>query len=151
MDNQLMKNKKVTTALNHVLADTYALYLKTQNYHWNVTGSNFGDLHKTFQSQYEDLADAIDSIAERIRSLGEKVPATFKIFDKKCHIKDGNEKASWQNMVKELTNDQHNIVKVLKECAKIAETTDDLVTLDMMVERMTVHQKNAWMLGSYTS
>ncbi len=146
-----MKNKKVIEHLNHVLADTYALYLKTQNYHWNVTGSNFGDLHKTFQSQYEDLAEAVDTVAERIRALGEKVPATFKIFDKKCHIKDGDEKATWQKMVKELAADQHSIVKVLSACAKLAESTGDLVTMDIMIERMTIHQKNAWMLGAYTS
>ncbi len=146
-----MKNKKIIEHLSHVLADTYALYLKTQNYHWNVTGSNFGELHAMFQAQYEDLASAIDSIAERIRSLGEKVPATFKHFDKKCHIKDGNEKATWQTMVKELTNDQHSIVKVLTACAKAAEASGDLVTMDMMIERMTIHQKNAWMLGAYTS
>ncbi len=146
-----MKNKKVIEHLNHVLADTYALYIKTQNYHWNVTGANFGDLHKTFQSQYEDLAEAIDTVAERIRALGDKVPATFKIFDKKCHIKDGDEKATWQKMVKELTADQHSIVKVLSTCAKISESNGDLVTMDMMIERMTVHQKNAWMLGAYTA
>ena len=144
-----MKTKKVIENLNHVLADTYALYLKTQNYHWNVTGSNFGEVHKMFQGQYEDLAEAIDSVAERIRALGAKVPATFKIFDKKCHIKDGNEKATWQAMVKELAADQHSIVKVLMACAKVAEASDDLVTMDMMIERMAVHQKNAWMLSAH--
>ncbi len=146
-----MKNKKVIEHLNHVLADTYALYLKTQNYHWNVTGANFGDLHKTFQAQYEELAEAIDTIAERIRALGERVPATFKTFDKKCHIKDANEKASWQTMLKELHKDQESIVKVLGACAKLSESTGDLVTMDMMIERMAIHQKNAWMLGAYTS
>jgi starvation-inducible DNA-binding protein len=146
-----MKSKKVIENLHHVLADTYALYLKTQNYHWNVTGSNFGELHKMFQGQYDDLAEAVDSIAERIRALGAKVPATFKTFDKKCHIKDGNEKATWQSMVKELANDQHSIVKVLTACAKVSEASGDLVTMDLMIERMAVHQKNAWMLGAYTA
>jgi len=144
-----MSSNEIISSLNHVLADTYALYLKTQNYHWNVTGPHFGDLHTKFEGQYADLADAVDTIAERIRALGDKVPATFKVFDKKCHIQDGNENAEANTMVKELASDNKAIVKVLKECASIAEKKGDIATADLMTQRVAIHDKASWMLSSY--
>jgi starvation-inducible DNA-binding protein len=144
-----MKTKKVIDSLNHILADSYALYLKTQNYHWNVTGPHFSSLHALFESQYSDLASAIDELAERIIILGHKVPATFKHFDKKCHIKDGNEKADWKKMVKELSADNSSMSKVIDSCIKDAEKAGDYVTVDMLTERMAIHDKNHWMLSAH--
>ena len=94
-----MKANKITEALQIVLADNYALYLKTQNYHWNVTGANFRSLHLLFEEQYTDLFTANDDIAERIRTLGPKVPATLGVFALATNIQDGNENADAQTMV----------------------------------------------------
>ncbi len=143
-----MSNTPLTDALKVVLADSYALYLKTQNFHWNVTGPNFKSLHDLFEEQYTDLAAAIDEIAERIRTLGEKAPGSFSSFSKTTSIKDGDEEANADTMVRQLRDDQHTISAALNRALHIAEQQDDEVTVDMMIERLSVHEKNGWMLSA---
>ncbi len=143
----MIKNE-VARSLKVVLANNYALYLKTQNYHWNVTGSNFKPLHLLFEEQYNDLFMANDEIAERIRTLGEKVPATFNIFSDATDIKDGNENIDATSMVKELADDQGIIIESLKSTLKIAQDTNDEGTIGIITNRIGIHEKAAWMLRS---
>ncbi len=139
-----MKNE----SLKKVLADSYALYLKTQNYHWNVTGPHFKALHSLFEEQYTDLASAIDEVAELIRGLGEKAPGTWKAYEAITRIKDGDENLSASDMINDLMNDQDIIQKTLEEALKEAEKNNDEVIIGALVERMTTHRKNRWMLQS---
>jgi starvation-inducible DNA-binding protein len=141
-------SKKVIDNLKIVLAESYSLALKTQSYHWNVTGPNFQSLHSLFEVQYTDIATAIDEIAERIRALGDKAPATFKAYSKLSTIKDGNENFSAKEMVNDLIKDQKTIVKTLKKLADSADSVDDEVTEGLAVDRMKIHEKNIWLLQS---
>ena len=143
-----MTNNLVADSLKRVLADSYALYLKTQNYHWNVTGPSFKPLHLLFEEQYNDLALAVDDVAERIRALGEKAPGTWKAYEAITSIKDGNEDADATTMVKELAQDQQAILQTLKQALDTAQTADDEVSIGLLVDRMSVHEKAAWMLKS---
>jgi starvation-inducible DNA-binding protein len=143
-----MTSKPVVETLKVALADTYALYLKTQNYHWNVTGPNFKPLHLLFEEQYNDLALAVDTIAERIRALGEKAPGTWKAYETLSTIKDGDENADAVTMVKEIAGDQDVLVSTLKQALEAAQTVGDEVTIGLVVDRMGVHEKAAWMLRS---
>jgi starvation-inducible DNA-binding protein len=135
-------------SLKNTLADSYTLYLKTQNYHWNVTGSNFASLHAMFETQYNDLFLAVDLIAERIRALGEKAPGTFSAYKKMTTISEGNENTSATEMVKELAQDQHKIIATLNIALKEAQKTGDEVTASIITDRLEIHQKNAWMLNA---
>lgn len=141
-------SSKVADSLKKVLADSYTLYLKTQNYHWNVTGSNFQSLHTLFEVQYNDLFLAVDLIAERIRALGYKAPGSFKAYTSITKIEDGNEDASAEEMVKGLADDQGLIIKTLNEALKEAQAQDDEGTIGLLVDRITIHEKNIWMLRS---
>tara|TARA_R110001592_G_scaffold29350_5_gene106527 strand:- start:480 stop:920 length:441 start_codon:yes stop_codon:yes gene_type:complete len=143
-----MSNKPTAHALKIVLADSYALYLKTHNYHWNVEGANFRALHLMFEGQYTDLAIAVDDIAERIRALGEKAPGTFSAFSKLSSIKEGDENASAASMIKELANSQDTIIGSLKNALDVAQKANDEVTAGLLIDRMGVHEKAAWMLKS---
>jgi starvation-inducible DNA-binding protein len=143
-----MSNKPVVDALKTVLADNYALYLKTQNYHWNVEGPQFNALHLMFEAQYGDLALAIDTAAELIRGLGEKAPGTFDAYAKVTGIKPGNENAAATDMVKELAADQGTIMKTLQNALEVAQKAGDEVAADYMIQRLTVHRKAEWMLKS---
>lgn len=144
MSNQ----ENVIAELKKVLADSYALYLKTQNYHWNVEGPYFKPLHLLFEEQYTDLASAIDEIAELIRGLGEKAPGTFKAYQEITAIADGNENQSANQMVEDLIADQNLITKTLQAALQAAQEAGDEVVIGVLVERMTVHRKNQWMLRS---
>lgn len=143
-----MSQKKVAQSLNKVLADSYALYLKTQNYHWNVEGPNFKPLHEHFGELYAELAAAIDEIAERIRALGEKSPGSFSEFAKLTTIKEANVDLGESAMVKDLCMDQLKLTKTLKAALKLAQSAGDEVSADMLIERIQVHDKAAWMLRS---
>lgn len=133
-------------SLNKVLSSTYALYLKTQNYHWNVRGAHFYDLHKLFESQYSSLAEAIDTIAEQIRANGHKAPATFKFFSELSVIADGNEELSSDAMIDDLYQSHLLIVKLLEEGLEITDKAKDMVVNDLYISRMAEHKKAAWML-----
>jgi starvation-inducible DNA-binding protein len=138
----------VVSALEVVLADTYALYLKTQNYHWNVEGRDFKALHEMFESQYNDLFTAIDAIGELIRGLGSRTIGTFEDFSRLTNIKSGNKDASAERMVADLLHDHELIGQTLGKAAKVAEQNGDGVVASCLGERMSVHRKTAWMLKS---
>jgi starvation-inducible DNA-binding protein len=144
----MINNKKVVESLKTVLADTYVLYLKTQNFHWNVTGPSFRSLHLLFEEQYNDLFTAIDLIAERIRTLGEKAPGKLSTYLEISNIKEGDENSDAKLMVETLAKDQEIIVKSLNEALKKAQEFGDEATVDMVIGRVEVHQKNGWMLRS---
>ena len=143
-----MANKPVIEGLKNVLADNYALYLKTQNYHWNVEGPHFKGLHLLFEEQYTDLAGAIDTVAELIRGLGEKAPGTFDTYIKRTSIKSGNENASAQQMIQDLLESQTLIQKTLQQCLEISQKAGDEVVAGFMIERLTFHRKASWILKS---
>lgn len=143
-----MSKDVVVEALKLVLSDSYMLYLKTQNYHWNVEDARFKMLHSMFEEQYKDLAEAIDEAAELIRGLGEKAPATFDAYARNTTIKPGNENASAEQMLKELSIDQENIQKTLLKALDSAQKAKDEVVANFLIERLTVHRKTAWMLKS---
>lgn len=143
-----MNNKNIVEALKVVLADSQALYLKTQNYHWNVEGPHFKSLHQLFEEQYTDLADAIDTIAELIRTLGEKAPGNWKAYDVLRTIRDGDEDATAEVMVTDLASDQSAIHETLQQALKVAQSIENEVVIGILVDRMSVHSKNRWMLNS---
>ncbi len=143
-----MSQSTVAEALKIMLADQYALYLKTQNYHWNVVGPQFVMLHTLLEEQYQDLAEAIDTTAELIRGLGIKAPASLEFYAKNTRIKSGNEENNAQQMLKDLLSDQQLIQKNLKTVLDVAVSAGDEVVGDFMIQRLTVHRKAAWMLQS---
>ena len=140
-------NNKITT-LRAVIADCYALSLKTQNYHWNVEGKNFISLHLLFEEQYTELAKAIDTVAELIRGLGEKVPASFEIFAKQTSIKPGDENASAEEMLTTLAEDQIIIQKTLNAALVVFQKEGDEVVAGFIIEQLTFHRKAYWILKS---
>lgn len=142
-------NRTAIEGLKRVLANTYLLYLKTQNYHWNVSGvPYFKTLHELFEVQYLELAEAIDSIAERIRQLGEKSPASFAEFNQYALIKEGQSSKDALDMLTELLIDQKTMCGLLKSAIREAEEADDIVTMDLLTERMEAHEKAAWFYNS---
>ena len=143
-----MTQTPVFTTLKTVLADSYALYLKTQNYHWNVEGPQFKTLHLLFEEQYTNLAMAVDTVAELIRGLNEKVPGTFTAFAKLTSIQAGNENTTATEMVQELAADQSLIQKSLEIALTAAQNAKDEVVANFIIERLTAHRKAAWMLNS---
>lgn len=138
---------QVIKALEQVLADSYALYFKTQNYHWNVEGAEFRSLHLLFEGQYEDLAENLDELAERIRTLDAKVPALSNLI-KLASISEPNPNASANEMLKSLVKDQDIIIDTLYKGLKIAQAEGDEGTADMIIGRIKVHEKNRWFLKS---
>lgn len=141
-------SKSLAKSLEHVLADTYAIFLKTQNYHWNVEGAHFRSLHLMFEDHYDDLFKAIDVVAELIRQLDCKVPATFEIFAKNTKIKNGDENLSAENMLKDLLADHETIQKTLMEALNEAHKANDEAIASFLGERLSVHKKNAWFIRS---
>lgn len=141
------KRAMVAESLSGFLASTYTLYMKTLNYHWNVTGKEFSSLHALFEDQYEDLHKAGDSIAERIRALGHFTPGTFRQFVELSEIsEDKSLPESSDQMISNLLSDNESCSKHAREVLEVAEKAEDDVTVDMMVARMAVHDEAAWML-----
>lgn len=138
----------IAKALTPLLADTYALYLKTQNYHWNVQGMNFYSLHLLFERQYKELAEAVDRIAERIRTLGTYAPGGFKAYLEYASIKenDGNKDAI--TMLKQLMQDHSTLIRSIRKVFSEIEKNDDYVTIDLLTERLEHHESTIWMLRS---
>ena len=141
-------NKDVVKIMKVVLANSYGFYLKKQNYHWNVTGPQFESLHLLFEKQYVDLADAVDEIAERIRSLGSKAPGSFSVYNELKGITDANDNADAKEMVKSLAEDHIYMANLLKEVIILAQQHGDEATADLCIKRIEAHEKNAWMLRS---
>ena len=140
--------KKIAAGLAHMLADTYTLYLKTHNFHWNVTGPMFQTLHLMFMTQYNESWIAVDLVAERIRALGYPAPGSYKEFAALTSIKDSDGKVSAKEMIQQLVAGQEAVVRTAREVLPIAEKAGDQPTVDLLSARMEVHEKNAWMLRS---
>ncbi len=138
--------KATANALSSVLANTYTLYLKTHNFHWNVTGPQFSALHAMFETQYTDMAVAVDELAERIRALGERAPGSYQAYAALSRIADANGEEAATTMVNTLADDNDTLAQVMAEAIDTAEQAGDHVSADMLIARTQVHQKNAWML-----
>lgn len=140
--------EKIAKGLSKVLADSYTLYLKTHNYHWNVTGPMFNTLHLMFEGQYTELATAVDEIAERIRALGVYAPGSYKAFAGLTEIQEETEVPAAEEMIKQLVIGQETVARTAREVFKLADEAADEPTADLLTQRMQVHEKNAWMLRS---
>lgn len=138
----------VTHALSQLLADSYTLYLKTQNFHWNVTGPQFFQLHTTFEEHYTELATAIDEIAERIRALGVFAPGSYSAFSELASITECNEKLSAADMIKVLSQDLETIGATAQKLIDAASEANDEVSTDLGVQRAALHSKQLWMFKS---
>lgn len=138
----------IAKGLSKVLADSYTLYLKTHNYHWNVKGEMFRTLHLMFEEQYTELAGAIDEIAERIRALDYLAPGSYSEFAALTSIKEGKGDTDARTMIQELVDGQEVVVRSCRAMAKIVDEASDEPTADLLTTRMQVHEKNAWMLRS---
>lgn len=139
---------KVALGLSHLLADTYTLYLKTHYFHWNVTGPMFNTLQMMFETQYNELALAVDSIAERIRSLNCEAPGTYKEFSKLTSIKESDSVPNVQNMIKELVEGHEAVCRTARTVFPTADTAVDEATKDLLTQRLQLHEKTSWMLRS---
>lgn len=139
---------QIADRLARLLADTYTLYLKTQGYHWNVTGPMFASLHLMFEAQYTELAGAVDLVAERIRALGVRAPASYHELAARTAVPDDDDQPDAAEMVRRLVDGQQTVVRTARAVLPDAEQAGDQVTVDLLVERMQVHEKNAWMLRS---
>ncbi len=140
--------EKIADGLKVLLADSYTLYLQTHNFHWNVTGPQFRELHLMFEEQYTELATAVDLIAERIRTLGVYAPGTYKAFAALSNIKDVEEVPTAADMVQLLTKGHEQVVKTCRAILKPAEDAGDESTTSLVSDRMALHEKTAWMLRS---
>ena len=136
----------IAEGLKKLLADSYTLYLQTHNFHWNVTGPRFRDLHLMFEEHYTELATAVDDIAERIRTLDVPAPGTYKAFAELSAIKEVDGVPGAEDMVKILTAGHEQIVKTCRQALKFAQDADDESTAALVSDRMRVHEKTAWML-----
>lgn len=143
-----MTNSNIIKTLESTLANSYALAIKTQNYHWNVTGPNFKQLHLLFEEQYNDILVAIDDIAERIRTLGSKVDGNLSFYKENSKYKPANADLSDKEMIKDLINDNESISSDLNDFIKIAQENNDEATADLYIQRVQIHEKAAWMLRS---
>jgi starvation-inducible DNA-binding protein len=131
-----------------LLADTYTLYLKTHNFHWNVTGPMFQTLHLMFETQYTELALAVDLIAERIRSIGVYAPGTYKQFSALSSIKEDDGIPKAQDMIRLLVEGQESVVRTARSLYPVVEKANDEATADLLTQRIQLHEKTAWMLRS---
>jgi starvation-inducible DNA-binding protein len=142
------QRERVAQALARVLADTYTLYLQTHNFHWNVTGPQFAQLHALFETQYTELAGAVDQIAERIRSLGERAPGSYREFGKLTGIAEAEGEPAADEMIALLAKNNEAVSRSAREALAAAQAADDEASADILIQRMQQHEKNAWMLRS---
>jgi starvation-inducible DNA-binding protein len=140
--------QQIADGLSKLLADSYSLYLKTHNYHWNVEGPLFNTLHLMFEEHYTELAPAVDEIAERIRALGVKAPGSYTAFGKLTNIEEATGDESAEEMIRQLVIGQETVARTAREAIKAAEAASDEPTADLLTQRMQIHEKNAWMLRS---
>lgn len=140
--------KKIAEGLSHLLADTYSLYLKTHYFHWNVTGPMFNTLHLMFETQYNELALAVDAVAERIRALDFYAPGTYKEFSKLTSIPETENVPKAQDMIKELVAGHEAVCRTARTVFPAAEKAADEASADLLTQRLQVHEKTAWMLRS---
>ncbi len=140
--------RALADGLSHLLADTYTLYVKTHNFHWNVTGRMFQTLHSMFETQYKALAESVDEIAERIRALGHPAPGSFSQFAELTSIEEERGVPAAEEMVRQLVRGHEAAVRTARSVFASAESANDQVTVDLLTERMQQHEKFAWMLRS---
>jgi starvation-inducible DNA-binding protein len=140
---------KIAEELSKVLADSYLLYLKTHNFHWNVTGPMFSTLHVMFQEQYTELWNALDLIAERMRALGHFAPGTYKRYAELSSIKEEPAVPTAQEMIRQLVEGQEAVTRTARAAFRVADDADDQPTAGLLTDRMEIHEKNAWMLRSF--
>lgn len=139
--------KAIADGLSRVLADTYTLYLKTHNYHWNVTGPLFNSLHAMFMKQYTEMWQAVDEIAERIRALGFFAPGSYAAFERLSSVEPvGDDVPPAEQMVADLVKGHETVARTAREVIKVAQAAGDDPTADLLTQRMQVHEKTAWML-----
>jgi starvation-inducible DNA-binding protein len=139
---------RIASGMSSVLADSYMLYLQTQNFHWNVVGPRFHQLHELFESQYTEMAEAIDEIAERIRALGVRAPGTFKEFSKLSSIKEDDSITEADKMIEKLVEGHSLISNKSREVVQLAASGNDEATADLLTTRIKSHEKMNWMLKS---
>ena len=142
------QRKKIAEGLSRLLADSYTLYLKTHNFHWNVTGPMFTTLHTLFETHYTELALAVDQIAERIRALGVNAPGSYKQFSALSAIEEETGTPTAEDMIKQLIVGQETVVRTARSIFPLVDGANDEPTADLLTQRMQVHEKNAWMLRS---
>ena len=140
--------KKIADGLSRLLADTYTLYLKTHNFHWNVTGPMFNTLHLMFEGQYNELALAVDAIAERIRALGVHAPGSYRDFAKLSSIPEADGVPAAEEMIRQLVQGQEAVARTAREVFTAADDANDQPTADLLTQRLQTHEKTAWMLRS---
>jgi starvation-inducible DNA-binding protein len=138
----------IAGALSRLLADTYILYLKTHNFHWNVEGPMFQTLHQMFMDQYTEAWNAIDPIAERIRALGHYAPGSYKQYVKLATVKEAEGVPKAEQMVRQLIEGQETVARTARSVLPLADKANDQPTLDLLTQRLNIHEKNAWMLRS---
>ncbi len=138
--------KKIAGGLKRLLADSYTLYLQTHNFHWNITGHRFRELHLMFEEHYTELAVAVDDIAERIRTLGEVAPGTYKQFAQLSSIEEVEVVPSAEEMIRILLESHEKVVKTCREVLEDAQEGSDESSIALISDRMRVHEKTAWML-----
>ncbi|AXI99800.1 starvation-inducible DNA-binding protein [Cyclonatronum proteinivorum] len=143
--------KAIAKGLSALLADSYMLYLKTHNFHWNVTGPHFHSLHQMFEEQYTELATAIDEIAERIRALGEFAPGSFNEYVKIAKVQEEDGVPEALDMVRNLLKANEQVISTAREALPACEEGNDEASLDLLTQRLQVHSKTAWMLRSIVS
>ena len=139
---------EIAQGLKHLLADSYTLYLQTHNFHWNVTGPMFRELHLLFEEHYSELAVAVDNVAERIRTLGYAAPGTYRQFAELSSIDEIEDVPSAQDMTRILKESHEQVVRTCRQVLKLAEAGDDESSAALISDRMRVHEKTAWMLRS---
>ncbi len=144
----LQKRQEIAEGLSRLLADTYSLYLKTHNFHWNVTGPMFNTLHLMFEAQYTELALAVDLIAERIRALGFPAPGTYSEYAKLSSIDETPGVPKAEEMIRLLVQGQESVVRTARSIFPIVDAANDEPSADLLTQRMQIHEKTAWMLRS---
>jgi starvation-inducible DNA-binding protein len=144
----LQKRQEIAEGLSRLLADTYSLYLKTHNFHWNVTGPMFNTLHLMFEAQYTELALAVDLIAERIRALGFPAPGTYSEYAKLSSIEETPGVPKAEEMIRLLVQGQESVVRTARSIFPIVDAANDEPSADLLTQRMQIHEKTAWMLRS---
>jgi len=142
------KRKELAQGLSRLLADTYTLYLKTHNFHWNVTGPHFNELHLMFEQHYNELWMAVDEVAERIRALGEFAPGTYSEFSKLSAIKEPEGRPDWSEMIRQLIDGHETLIRTCRELLPNVQKAGDESSAALIGDRMRIHEKTAWMLRS---
>jgi starvation-inducible DNA-binding protein len=140
--------KAIAEGLSRLLADSYTLYLKTHNFHWNVTGPMFNTLHLMFEAQYTELALAVDLIAERIRALGEPAPGSYAQFGRLSSVPEELGVPHADDMIRQLVEGQEAVIRTARGIFPAAEGAGDQATMDLLTQRLQLHEKTAWMLRS---